>query len=415
MDADVLIPLGEPALLTACLRYGANAFYAASEHVRREDFASPAHRAVWAAIGRVADSGGRPEVHVVWDALGEDRGIVEASGGRALLATLAGGEAVRENLALYAKEVHSKAQQREAGRIMREAMAEIERGVFDLADLQEDLFRLEDTPHDSTTFQAAMEQVFDDSMREVGNVIEFPWAELNWLTHGMRPGQYFIVAAETSGGKTAFALETTAHAIKHDASVLYVTLEMPPVQLGLRLAQMRGYDTSAHYVGGGKADTKAVLELQNEFAATAKASHITMVDRVAQLPALIRRYKPGLLVIDHIGLLAGKGNSVYEQVSANSRDLKLLSLRYDLPLLVLCQLNRDTGRAPLDRLRDSGKLAQDADTVIFVHRDHDADHNFQNTGKFQVAKNRSGMQGAFDVTFNGQMQRFFAVDKRFEQ
>lgn len=417
VDADILIPQGEPALLAACMRYGSAAYYAALEHVSRSDFAGSAHRAIWAAIGRVADSGGRPEAHVVWEALGEDRSLVDEYGGRDLVATIAGTDAVKANVVLYAQEVHAKAQQREAQRLIRASLDEIERGVFDLASLQESLFQLEDVPHDAATFAIAMERVFDDSMKPVGNVVQFPWTELNWLTHGMRAGQYFIVAAETAGGKTAFALETADHAIKHDLAVLYITLEMKPTELGLRLAQMRGYDATAHYAGGGKADTKPVLELQNEFSAKARPSYITMTDRVAEIPALIRRYKPDLAVVDHIGLLFGKGNSTYEQVSNNSRDLKLLAMRYDLPFLVLCQLSRDGGvkKNPLDRLRDSGKLGQDADTVIFVHRDRDENFNFKPEGKFMVVKNRSGMQGAFDVRFDGRLQRFFPVDKRYEQ
>lgn len=416
MDAELLMPKGEPALLAACMRYGSAAYYDAVEHVSREDFANAAHRAIFAAIGRVCDSGARPEAHLVWEALGEDRSLVEEHGGRSLVATLAGSESIRENVRHYAREVHERSQQRQAMVILREAAAEIERGVFNLSDIQESLFHLEDAPHDGATFKEAMEQVFHDSMKPPSNVVSFPWSEMNWLTHGMRPGNYVIVAAETSGGKTAMALETAAYAITHDQVVVYVTLEMKPAELGLRLAQMRGYDATAHHAGDGKADATPVLALQNEFAAQRRPSYITMADRAAQLPALIRRYKPDLLVVDHIGLLSGKGNSTYEQVSENSRQLKLLAMRYNLPLLVLCQLSRDGGlkKRPLDRLRDSGKLGQDADIVVYVQRDFDEEMQLKDTGKFVVVKNRSGKLGGFDVRFDGNVQRFFVVDKRFE-
>ena len=93
--------------------------------------------------------------------------------------------------------------------------------------------------------------------------------------------------------------------------------------------------------------------------------------------ALAYKERPGLIVLDHIGLLEqeNKKATLYESTTKNSRSAKLLAMRMDIPLLCLCQLNRagasDRGgefRATMANLRESGAIEQDADTVTLLHR-----------------------------------------------
>lgn len=97
---------------------------------------------------------------------------------------------------------------------------------------------------------------------------------------------------------------------------------------------------------------------------------------VRQIEALCFREKPGLLVIDHLGLLEPpeKRLSLYESTTRNSRALKLLAMRLNIPVLCLCQLNRAAAsdrsgefRATMANLRESGAVEQDADTVCLLH------------------------------------------------
>lgn len=416
MDARTVDADPELVLLSCCLGYSAKAYYEALEYVSADDFSSPALRAIFRAIGRVADEGGKPDHHLVWAALGEDQGLVEGAGGRPYLMDIAGIYAVPTNASAYAKLVQEKAQLAQARRLIEGTLAEMDAGKFDLSRLQESLFRMETRERQTVTWQEAMQQVHLEAANPQKAGLPFPWREVQWCTRGMQPGAVTILAAETSVGKTAAALEITDSLIKLDKSTLYLSLEMTPAELGRRMGQRHGYDVDAHY--RGNADTSPVLRLENEYGKR-KPSHISSVETVEQIPALIRRHKPDLLIVDHMGRLRGQGKSEYERVSSISWGLKTLAQRYDLPILALCQLSRrhdQRNKVPsLDRLRDSGRIEEDASIVIMVHRDRDENQILSDKGCFVVAKSRGGKLGKTEFTFNGDTQLFTLIDKRWEK
>ena len=288
--------------------------------------------------------------------------------------------------------------------------------AVDVSEVQERLYRLEDRPRETVEFREAMQQVYLEAENPKAAGLSFPWREVQWCTRGMQPGAVTILAAETSVGKTAAALEITDHLIKDDKTVLYLSLEMTPVELGRRMAQRHGYDVDAHY--RGNADTSPVLKLENDYGKR-KPSHISSVDTVEQIPVLIRRHKPDLVIVDHMGRLRGQGKSEYERVSSISWGLKTLAARYDLPILSLCQLSRrhdQRNKIPsLDRLRDSGRIEEDASIVILVHRDRDENQILSDKGCFVVAKSRGGKLGKTQFTFNADAQVFILTEKRWER
>ena len=118
-----------------------------------------------------------------------------------------------------------------------------------------------------------------------------------------------------------------------------------------------------------------------------------------------------VLVVDYLGLL-GSDNpkaSIYERVTEISNGLKALAIELNIPLLVLAQLNREAGKTDdqpkLEHLRDSGSLEQDADNVIFIHRQRDAE-----LGEFVVAKQRQGCVGFVPIRFEKSRCAFESVD-----
>ena len=116
--------------------------------------------------------------------------------------------------------------------------------------------------------------------------------------------------------------------------------------------------------------------------------------------------KLDLIVIDYIQLLKSKEkyNSREQEVAEISRRLKLMSLELDIPIIALCQLNRNanTGEPTLADLRESGSLEQDADNIIFIYRENEND--IETTLK--LAKQRAGDTGKIKVRFDKQTSTF---------
>jgi len=117
-------------------------------------------------------------------------------------------------------------------------------------------------------------------------------------------------------------------------------------------------------------------------------------------------------VVDYVQLMQGMGDTKAEQVGYLSRNLKLLARRLNVPILALSQMNRAIihradKRPDMSDLRDSGTLEQDADVVIFLHKDSDFDMDKEDDGQVEliVAKNRRGPTGAEKVLF---LKRFGA-------
>ena len=135
-------------------------------------------------------------------------------------------------------------------------------------------------------------------------------------------------------------------------------------------------------------------------AGTSKLSRLPIVFNrrsgfsVRQIEALCFREKPGLLVVDHLGLLAPPEGrlSLYEATTRNSRALKLLAMRLNIPVICLCQLNR---------VRESGAIEQDADTVCLLHNPPCEGDGPGAPSLLQLwlDKNRRGPTGHTEATF----------------
>lgn len=200
------------------------------------------------------------------------------------------------------------------------------------------------------------------------------------LGGGLINGGFHIVAARPGKGKSALAMQIALNAAKRGVKVLYISLEMSPDDCTSRLtANIAGISSRLLMFGG----TLTEAEYAKYAEASAKLSELPIVFNrrtgmdMRGVTALACKERPGLIVLDHIGLLEqeNKKATLYESTTKNSRSAKLLAMRMNIPLLCLCQLNRagasDRGgefRATMANLRESGAIEQDADTVTLLHR-----------------------------------------------
>lgn len=210
-----------------------------------------------------------------------------------------------------------------------------------------------------------------------------PWPELTRLMNGLRPGLH-VVAARPSVGKTAYAVNCIRFWCEHGVHVVLNSLDMP------RTEMMRRFVCERSRVSIAKAlfsPTKADRDLMREAtdAVVGWPLTITEIRDVDDFRTFCMVEKSagrlGVVVCDYLGLFharaLGREDAVeYARVSYVSDTLKRLANELDVPVVALCQLNRDSakgdqaGREPgLADLRGSGSIEQDAFTVTLLHRD----------------------------------------------
>lgn len=234
------------------------------------------------------------------------------------------------------------------------------------------------------------------------------------LGGGFINGGLHVIGARPAVGKSAVALQLALNAARNGVKVLYCSLEMSAEDCSARLVGNLGGVSSSRLMFGGKLTDR---EYEQYAQGTNDLSVLPIVFNrrsgmnVRQVEALAYREKPGLLILDHLGLLEPPETrlSLYEATTRNSRALKLLAMRLNIPVLCLCQLNRAAAsdrsgsfRATMANLRESGAIEQDADTVTLLHNPPcETDDRMESPSLLELwlDKNRRGATGHVDATF----------------
>jgi replicative DNA helicase len=238
-----------------------------------------------------------------------------------------------------------------------------------------------------------------DQLDQPPRFIPTPWPALNQLIGGLRPGAFYVIGARPGKGKSLIALQLASELAKTAGPVAFFSLEMQAPELAARaLSAETGIPL-------GKIDSKELTDQEKSFisvAHTALPPELYLEDsssrQVSQLRPSIRKIKasagalPVAVFIDYLQLLEADGSTLYERVTAISKQLKSLAMELDLPVVALAQLNRAAeqraGAPGLADLRDSGAIEQDADVVILLSDDE--------LGRLvmSVQKNRQGALGS---------------------
>lgn len=248
--------------------------------------------------------------------------------------------------------------------------------------------------------------------------------DLDGYTQGLKSGQMIVIAGRPAMGKTTLAMNIAADvAINQQKPVLVISLEMSKTQLMDRLlAAVGGIPLPSLKTGVCSSDNSAELataamRLRDAPIAVSDVPVMTM----PRIRSIARRQSHrmgglGLTVIDYLGLVEGDGNGRTEDVTAMSRQIKLLARELDCPVIVLSQLNRGCESRPdkrpvLSDLRESGAIEQDADIVMFVYRDEVYHPNSMEKGiaEILIRKNRDGEIGMVPVAFQGNRSRFLPL------
>ncbi|GIH26034.1 replicative DNA helicase [Acrocarpospora phusangensis] len=379
--------------------------------LRPDDFYSRAGL-VFAAAKAVLDDGRKVEPTAVLIEL-QDRGELARVGGGAYLHDLMPHAALPDSIGWCAREVREDADRRNTRAALGWGTQQTEEDRWD-GDATLDLIRkrldevaagrVGDLPPSVADDMVSLLEDLENPPEAVPGVVP-PYLDLAALLTALRPGEVVVVGARPAIGKSTVATDLLRSAALRQAkrSVMF-TLEMSRRDVLTRmvsaesqvpLKSIRDMQVSAN-------DLDRVAEAGSRIAAAPLVIDDTpgcSIERIRTVLRTLSRSGPlGLVVVDYLQLMTPpKAESRQQEVSGLSREFKLLAKQFQVPLVLLSQLNRDpekrSDRRPvIADLRESGAIEQDADIVILLHRDdaYDVECPRAGTADLIVAKNRNG-------------------------
>ena len=274
-----------------------------------------------------------------------------------------------------------------------------------------------------TAVKAQPVQFLGDTLEGTINFLESevsatptPWPALNQIINGLRPGALYVIGARPSVGKSVVGLQL-ARALADHGSVAFMSLEMSVNDVNTRLIAsdlsidmgrlMRHQLTDQDWLRIGewmKARGDLPLAVNDNTGAS-----ITDIKRFVRN---VHRRKPlAGIVVDYLQLMAqqpGDNRPRHEFVADMSRQLKIMAMELDVPVIALSQLNRgstarEDQRPKISDLRESGAVEQDSDVVILLHREIDTEKKYEIA--MMAAKNRHGPTGVAQLDFVGHFAR----------
>ena len=255
--------------------------------------------------------------------------------------------------------------------------------------------------------------------------------ELDNLTAGLQKGELIIVAGRPSMGKTAFALNIAEHAALADEKPVAVfSMEMSASSLAQRMISSLGR-VNSHSMRTGKLEERdwnridgAIQQIKNAPIYIDDTPSLSPIELRARARRIQREKGLSLILIDYLQLMSVHGNKENRatEISEISRNLKALARELDVPIIALSQLNRSveqrTDKVPqMSDLRESGAIEQDADLIAFIYREevYDPETDKKGIAQINIAKQRNGAIGKFNLTWVGRYTKFENWVPEYEQ
>jgi len=398
------------------------------------------HAAIYESIVALVQRQVPVDLYTVHQAL-IDNGKIEAVGGASYLAELTLKVASSAHVVEHAKIVVEKFLLRELIRVSNEiendsytqtedvqdVLETAERKIFEISqsNIRKEVKRL------PTVLNDALKLIKEASKADssiAGLSTGFP--HVDELTGGWHKGEFIVIAARPSVGKTAFALNMAYNmAIKDKRKVAFFSLEMPSSSLVLRLIASETEINSKQLSSGRLTEEQwerinyAALEIAKANIFFDSTQGIGPGEIRSKCRKLKLQYDIDMVVIDYLQLITAPYSKVQnreQEISKISRSLKALALELDIPIVALSQLNRAVeNRASslyqpqLSDIRESGAIEQDADIVAFVHRPekhkvpmYPDETPTTGMAELRIEKNRSGETGIVYLSFIASQTKF---------
>ena len=400
------------------------------ELVRPEDFYKTSNQRIFETLRSIYARGDPVDAITAVEEL-RRRGILEEVGGHLYLDELVDGVPTPAAAGSYAKIVAQAALLRRlisaAADIMEmgySAPEEPERVADDAEQRIYDVARREEKDQIAT-----LHDLVDQAMIDLEHIqnrdsafagLPTGFRDVDSLLSGLQAGNLIVVAARPGIGKSSFVTNLARNvAVDSRSAVAMFSLEMSRWEIGMRLlcAEARVPWDSIRNKRVGAEDWSRIVQaaesLHDAPLTIVDSGNVTLVDIRAKARRLsTRKNGLGLIIVDYLQLMSHnrRVDNRQQEIAEISRGLKLLAKELGIPVIAVSKLNRDPERRQdkrpqLSDLRESGAIEQDADVVMFIHRD-DMDPAKKGLAELIVAKHRNGPTDSVPLTFLPHLTQF---------
>ncbi len=411
--------------------------------LKPESFYREAHQKIFKAVSDLSAREFPVDLYTVTEELRAHQ-LLDSVGGPVYLTQLTAKVVSAANVDYHARIVAQKYIQRELIRVSTEIQKRSFDDTYDVTELldfsENELFQIaegnikREVSPINLVIKDAIREIEEAGKREdalVGTPSGF--TKLDRLTSGWQKAELVIIAARPSMGKTAFALSMARNmAIDHGKHVAIFSCEMSSIQLVNRLI-VAETDIPGDKIKNGRLNEEEWKQLDNRIKKLVQAPifiddtpAISIFELRAKCRRLMAQHKLDIVIVDYLQLMSGPENSGSreQEVSTISRSLKSIAKELNIPILALSQLNRSvemrggSKRPLLSDLRESGAIEQDADMVVFIHRQEKFGlQNFEDGSSTKgiaeiiLAKNRNGPVDDVRLRFREEKAQFVDIDE----
>lgn len=410
-----------------------DAIHEAAELIKPEDFYKPENGIIFKAMVELDESHQAVDLVTMSEKLRKDNQL-EKIGGVFRLGQIADAISSVHNVKQYAKIIREKSTMRQLIKIgervatrcyedaepVESILDEAERWILDISKNRQrnDLVRIDDIVDTNI-------EMIEEASKHEDEITGVPsgFIDLDRMTNGWQKSDLVIIAARPAMGKTALCLNMAANAaIDYNKAVAIFSLEMSKEQLVQRMLASAAHIDQKRLRTGQLTPDEWLLFMQQIGPLSRAPIFIddTPAITIRELRAKARRLQSkednlGLILLDYLQLMGGSGHSENRQqeVSEISRSLKALARELNVPIIALSQLSRSVEatkdkKPQLSHLRESGSLEQDADIVLFIHREeyYNEDTERKGIADIIIAKHRNGPTGTVELAFLNELTKF---------
>ena len=362
----------------------------------------------------------------------KENDLLESVGGVTYLEELLSSYYSTANIVFYAEKVREYAKRRKAVEVSHELTRRLNDGenVSEVLSTARD--SIDSVNADSRSMTAIpLSEAIMESLKEeenAGEVIPTGFSCIDNLLTGFRQGQMIILGGRPSQGKTSLAVNIMMNMARNGVKMVFFSLEMAKQEIVHRMIAVEGECNLSKEVMATNRPSwtqKKIAETANAifsypiFIDDTPGRNISEIETIAR--NLVKNEGIQVVFVDHLGWIetGEKKQTEYEQVTKVARKLKNMARTLNVPVVVLSQLNRSVEnrreiRPRMSDLRSSGAIEQDADVVMFIHREEyyktkEQAEEMKVSGKADViiAKVRNGATGDVRLNWDGGSTRFF--------
>ena len=396
-----------------------------------DDFYRSAHQKIFTAISELQAKKDPIDLNTVMNVLKEKNQLDEV-GGVVSLSQLIDRVPLASNIEIYCKILREKS-------VLRKLINESHKIIQNCFEPNEDIglvlehsrkaissIQYESKSNISSYHELSVlaSERYEKLYNNKGQITGIPsgFVDLDWFTCGFQPTDFIILAARPGMGKSAIALNISSNVARSGDPVLIFSLEMSKHQLYDRQISFESQVNLQKFRSGrfAQEDWNRMNDAQGRafnwpvYIEDTAALHYSTIRSKAY--SAIEKYGIKLIIVDYLQLVRGDKESTRDrEIAGISASMKAMAKEFEVPIIVLSQLNRSlenrkNKRPILSDLRDSGTLEQDADLIMFLYRPavYEEKENYDGHTELNIAKHRNGPTGTINLIWQDRYTRFLS-------